>query len=84
MLYSPVINGLCPVQLFVIFMEGYMVDLDDYEIRLIGSLLEDIRKPVPRNLCPTFYRTLNYADECKLKEKADNIAEKLGIDEDEI
>lgn len=61
-----------------------MVDLNDYERRLIGNLLEDIRKPVPKNLCPTFYRTLNYEDECKLKEMADALAEKLSIDEDKI
>ena len=56
--------------------------LEDDEANLIGNLLEEIRKPVPKNLCPTFYRTLNYEDECKLKERADALAEKLGIDED--
>tara|TARA_R110000765_G_scaffold28204_1_gene68100 strand:- start:57 stop:242 length:186 start_codon:yes stop_codon:yes gene_type:complete len=61
-----------------------MVDLDGYERRLIGTLLEEIREPVPKNLCPTFYRTLNYKDECKLKERADILAKKLRIDEDKI
>ena len=64
-----------------------MLNLDDYEKRLIGNLLEEIRKPVPKSrtkLCPTFYRTLNYEDECKLKERADALAKKLGIDEDKI
>ena len=54
-----------------------MVNLDDYEKRLIGNLLEEIRKPVPKNLCPTLYRTLNYEDDCKLKERADVLAKKL-------
>ena len=58
-----------------------MVNLDDYEKRLIGNLLEEIRKPVPKNLCPTLYRTLNYEDDCKLKERADVLAKKLGIGE---
>lgn len=58
--------------------------LDEREISLIGNLLEELRKPVPKNLCPTFYRTLNYEDECKLKERADALAEKLGIDKYKI
>jgi len=56
-------------------------ELDDYEKRLIKNLLEEIRKPVPKFLCPTFYRTLSYVDECELKDKADNLAKKLGLDD---
>lgn len=54
--------------------------LEDDEANLIYSLLNELRKPVPENLCPTFYRTLTYDGDVKLKERADDLAEKLGIE----
>jgi len=54
-----------------------MINLDDYEKRLILNLIEELRKPVPKNLCPTFYNTLTYEGDCKIKQKADKLAEKL-------
>lgn len=56
------------------------VFLEDDEISLVASLLVDLRKSVPKNLCPTFYRTLSYETECRLKQRADDLAEKLGIE----
>lgn len=56
------------------------VFLEDDEVSLIASLLVEMRNNVPKNLCPTFYRTLRYEGDCKLKERADLLAEKLGID----
>ena len=56
------------------------VFLEDEDVSLIGNLLANLRKEVPEGLDPTFYHTLNYQDECKLKVKADELAEKLGIE----
>lgn len=56
------------------------VFLEASEVALIGNLLASLRTEVPEGLDPTFYHTLNYQDECKLKEKADDLAEKLGLD----
>ena len=50
--------------------------LEDDEASLIYSLLNEIRKPVPKNLCPTFYRTLTYEGDVRLKEMADDLAER--------
>ena len=54
--------------------------LEDVEAELIYSLLNELRKPVPKNLCPTFYRTLTYEGDVKLKERGDALAEKLGLE----
>lgn len=54
--------------------------LEEDEANLICRLLAEIRKPVPKGLHPTFYRTLTYDGDVKLKERADNLAEKLGIE----
>ena len=55
------------------------VFLEDEEVALIGNLLANLRKEVPKGLDPTFYHTLNYEKECSLKVMADELAEKLGI-----
>ncbi len=56
-----------------------MSELTDADKRLLLNVLESIREPVPKNLCPTFYRTLTYEGDLKLKEHADNLADKLGL-----
>lgn len=56
-----------------------MIDLTEADKRLLLNVLKRIREPVPQNLCPTFYRTLTYEGDLKLKEHADNLADKLGL-----
>lgn len=56
------------------------VFLEEHEVNLIRNLLVSIRQYVPEGLDPTFYHTLDFKKECELKEMADNLAEKLGIE----
>ena len=56
-----------------------MKELTEADKRLLLNVLRSIREPVPQNLCPTFYRTLTYKGDLKLKEHADNLADKLGL-----
>ncbi len=49
--------------------------------RLLRNVLKSLRE-VPPNLCPTFYNTLSYEGDLKIKAHADEIARKLNIDED--
>jgi len=53
------------------------VFLETDEANLILALLAEIRKPVPKNLCPTFYRTMSYEGDVALRQRANSIAEKL-------
>ena len=52
--------------------------LDDDEINLILNLLLSIGT-VPEGLDPTFYHTLSYEGDCKLKDIADGLKDKLTI-----
>lgn len=54
-----------------------MIDITKDEKQLILNLIKELRAPVPKNLCPLFYRTLTYEGDCELKAKADKLAEKL-------
>ncbi len=53
--------------------------LEDDEVALIASLLIPLRQDLPEGLCPTFYRTLTYEGDYRLKRKADDLCEKLGM-----
>ena len=53
------------------------VFITDNEIRLIDSLTSVIRKPVPKHLCPTLYKTSTYEGDVRLKVMADDLMLRL-------
>ena len=59
------------------------MELTEADKKLLTNVLKVSREPVPKNLCPTFYRTLSYEGDLKLKKRADNLADKLGLTDQE-
>ena len=55
------------------------MELTKADKKLLTNALRVIRGPVPKNLDSTFYRTLSYEGDLKLKNRADNLADKLGL-----
>ena len=56
------------------------VEFSKSEINVIENAICGYRQAIPSGLNPMFYHTLSYESEVSLKELADGIAKKLGID----